>query len=439
MALLLNNIFFRNYTSNLKKLKDFFQNSKIFLMEGKRLLLFTEILLVVVFTNVLIFTSAYFEPLLPLKTLIKKILPSFAITLFFLILCFKIIEYYHSQILYQKKLMEDLNNSLFKLSSDLKIEKMLYNCLEILIDFYKGNIGMMIILNDKLKNFLPTDILTVNLNLPMYEENKRENYFYTTLSPNMVSHEDEQKIKNLIKEYDFNRCSGIITLPIHDEKETKAIVIVGIMRKNKKELIKEFEISKSVVEVFLRHLNLELENALLHEGINIASITDALTEVYNRRYFNLRLKEEFAKSKREGYPISVMISDLDNFKYYVDTYGHPMGDIILKEVASILKTSLRETDIICRFGGDEFAYLLPFSLSTDAKIVAERIKKNIENYKFLAGKVNDEVRLTLSIGIASFPEHGNSEEELLSKADNALFKAKNMGKNKIVIYEEKGG
>ena len=407
-------------------------------MEGKRLLLFTEILLIVVFTTILIFTSAYFDPLTPLKILIKKIFPSLAITIFFLVLCFKIIEYYHSQILYQKKLMEDLNNSLFKLSSELKIEKMLYNCLEILIDFYKGSIGMLIILSEKLKNFVSTDIMTINLN-HIHEENEGGNYFYTILSPNMLSSKDEQKIKDLIKEYDFNRCSGIITLPIHNEKETKAIAIVGITKKNKKELIRHFEMSKSVMEVFLRHLNLELENALLHEGINIASITDALTEVYNRRYFNMRLKEEFAKGKREGYPISIMISDLVNFKKYVDTYGHPMGDIILKEVANLLKNSLRETDIICRFGGDEFAYLLPFSMSTDAKVVAERIKKNIQNYKFLKGMVDDEVYLTLSIGIASFPEHGNSEEEILSKADNALFLAKSMGKNKIVIYEEKGG
>ncbi|MCM8785442.1 MAG: GGDEF domain-containing protein [Candidatus Omnitrophica bacterium] len=398
----------------------------------------TEVLLFSVFITILTLTSAYFEPLTPLKVIIRKIFPSFVIILFFLVLCFKIIEYYHSQILYQKKLMEDLNNSLFKLSSELKIEKMLYNCLEILIDFYKGDIGMLIILNDRLKNFVSTDIITINLS-PIVEVNKVENYIYTSLSPDKITFREEQKIKELIKKYDFNKCSGIITLPVYSEQETKAIAIVGISRKSKREFIKDLDSSRSVIEVFLKHLNLELENAILHEDINIASITDPLTDVYNRRYFNIRLKEEFAKAKREGYPFSIMISDLDNFKKYVDKYGHPMGDIILKEVALLLKNSLRETDIICRFGGDEFAYLLPFSLGEEAKIVAERIKKNVQNYKFLSDKLNEDVHITLSIGIACFPEHAKSEEEILSKADNALFIAKNSGKNTIVVYGEKGG
>ncbi|MFN4227947.1 MAG: GGDEF domain-containing protein [Candidatus Ratteibacteria bacterium] len=407
-------------------------------MGGKRLIILSEILLFFVFITVLILTSAYFEPLTPIKVIIKKILPSLLITSFFILLCFKIIEYYHSQILYQKKLMEDVNNSLFKLSSELKIEKMLCNCLEILIDFYKGDIGMLVIFSDKLKNFVTTDIMTINLN-PISEGNKVENYIYTTLSPDKITTKEEQKVKELIKKYDFNKCSGIITLPIYSENETKAVVIVGIRKKSRKEFIKDFESSRSIIEVFLKHLNLELENAILHEDINITSITDPLTEVYNRRYFNVRLKEELAKAKREGYPFSIMISDLDNFKKYVDKYGHPMGDIILKEVAFLLKKSLRETDIICRFGGDEFAYLLPFSTSMESKTVAERIRKNIQNYRFLSEKVNDEVHLTLSIGIASFPEHAKSEEEILSKADNALFLAKTSGKNTIVIYGEKGG
>ncbi|MCM8832766.1 MAG: GGDEF domain-containing protein, partial [Candidatus Omnitrophica bacterium] len=333
---------------------------------------------------------------------------------------------------------EDLNNSLFKLSSELKIEKILYNCLEILIDFYKGNIGMLIILNDRLKNYISTDIITINLN-PTIESNKVENYIYASLSPDKITSKDEQKVKELIKKYDFNKCFGIITLPVYSEKETKAIAVIGINKKSKREFIKDFDSSRLIIEVFLKYLSLEIENSILHEDINIASIIDPLTEVYNRRYFNIRLKEELAKAKREWYPFSIMISDLDNFKKYVDKYGHPMGDIILKEVAFLLKNSLRETDIICRFGGDEFAYLLPFSSSKDAKIVAERIKKNVQNYKFLSGKVNDDVNITLSIGIACFPEHAKSEEEILSKADNALLLAKNSGKNTIVIYDEKGG
>ncbi|MCM8804466.1 MAG: GGDEF domain-containing protein [Candidatus Omnitrophica bacterium] len=408
-------------------------------MEGKRLLILSEILLFVVFTTVLFFTSAFFEPLVPLKYLIKEIFPSLLIASFFLFLCFKLIEYYHYQILNQKRLMETLNLHLYKLSSDLKIEKMFQNCLEILIDFYKGDIGLIVVIDEKLKKFISTDVIAINVqNIPK-EVEKEENYTYITLSPNRISSKEEEKIKKIIYEYSLNKCKGIITLPISSENETKAIGIVGIYTKTQKEILSIFNRIKTIVEIFLTHLNLEIENSILHEQLNIASITDPSTDLYNRRYFSIRLKEEFSKAKREGYPISIMISDLDNFKKYVDSYGHPMGDIILKEVANVVKISLRETDIICKFGGDEFAYLLPFSTSIEAKIVAERVKNNIENFRFLQGYVDENVSLTLSFGIASFPEHGNSENEILAKADNALFKAKSMGKNKIMIYEEKGG
>lgn len=409
-------------------------------MEGKRLLILSEILLFVVFATVLFFTSAFFEPLTPLKLLIKKIFPFLLIPSFFLFLCFKLIEHYHSQILNQKKLMENLNLYLYKLSSNLKIEKLLQNCLEILIDFYKGDIGVINVIDEKLKKFISTDVIVINVeNITKEIERKEENYTYITFFPNKISKEKEEEIKKLIYEYGLNKCKGIITLPISNENQTKAIGIIGISTKSQKEVLNTFNRVKTIVEIFLTHLNLEIENSILHEEVNIASITDTLTDLYNRRYFNIRLKEEFAKAKREGYPISIMISDLDNFKKYVDKLGHPMGDTILKEIANVIKLSMRETDIICRFGGDEFAYLLPFSTSIDAKIVAERIKNNVLNFKFLQGQIDEDIYLTLSFGIASFPEHGNSENEILSKADNALFVAKSMGKNKIMIYEEKGG
>jgi len=335
--------------------------------------------------------------------------------------------------------MEKMNAYLYKLSSDLKIEKLLLNCLEILIEFYKGDIGILLVVDENLKKYISTDIITINIQNTVKDTNFKGNYTYIILSPNKISVNEKEKVKSLTYEYGLVRCKGIIILQIFDEKKTKAIAIIGLYKKSKREILNEFKITKEIMEIFLSHLKLEIENSMLHEELNIASITDPLTELYNRRYFNLRLKEEFLKAKREGYPFSIMISDLDNFKKYVDKFGHPLGDIILKEVASVVKLSLRTTDIICRFGGDEFAYILPFSTSLDAKVVAERIKKNVQNFKFLKGNVDEEVHITLSIGIASFPEHGNSEIEILSKADNALFMAKSMGKNGIIIYEERGG
>ncbi len=198
---------------------------------------------------------------------------------------------------------------------------------------------------------------------------------------------------------------------------------------------------KNIMDIFLRELNIEIENSILHEEINKASITDPLTRLYNRRYFNKRVQEEFARARRMGFPVSIMISDLDNFKNYVDTYGHPKGDVILSEVASVVCGTMRETDIVCRFGGDEFAYLLPFASNVEAKALAERIKKNVSRKVFLENDedVEKEVHITLSMGIASFPENGQKEEDILGKADHALFASKNSGKNRISVYEEKKG
>ncbi|MCM8818990.1 MAG: GGDEF domain-containing protein [Candidatus Omnitrophica bacterium] len=408
-------------------------------MGGKKIIVLTEILLAFIFTIVLFYTYAFFEPLLPLKVLIKKMLPSLLLTLFFLFLCFRIIEYYNLQILSQNKLNENLNSFIFKLSSDLKIENLLQNSLQILLEFYKGNIGVLIIISDDLKKFVSTDVITINISNITHDFKTKKNYVYITFPPHKILQDEKKKIEKIINDYRLNNCEGIIIIPILSEKQLKGIGIIGINNKKRKEILKEFERTKLAVDVFMQHLALELENSLLHEKLNYTSITDPLTESYNRRYFNKRVKEEFARARREGYPVSIMISDLDNFKKYVDSFGHPMGDIILKEFANLLRVSMRETDIFCRFGGDEFAYLLPFASSSEAKIVAERIKNNVENYKFLKDIVDEDVKITLSLGVASFPEHGNSEDEILSKADNALFKAKSMGKNRVVIWEEKGG
>ena len=408
-------------------------------MREKKLFILTKFSLYFVFTIVLFFFFTFFQSLISFKFLIKKLLPFWGIILLLFFLCFRVIEDYLSQILQVKQMMGKIDNYLYKLSSDLKIEKLLQNCLEILTEFYKGDFGLLVILDEKLKKFTSTDIITINLPNISKDVKTENNYTYIVFSPNKISINEEEKVKNLINEYGFNRCKGIIILPLFNAKKTKAIGIVGLLKKRKREILNEFKKTKEIMEILLSHFNLEIENSLLQEELNIISITDPLTELYNRRYFNMRLKEEFLKAKREGYPFSLMISDLDNFKKYIDKLGHPFGDIILKEVANLVKTSLRATDIICRFGGDEFAYILPFSTSLEAKVVAERIKKNVENFKFLKGEVNEEVHITLSIGIASFPEHGNFEIEILSKADKALFMAKNMGKNVIVIYGEIGG
>ena len=329
--------------------------------------------------------------------------------------------------------MKTLRNASLKLSSHLKIDNLSTEALSLLINFYKGEKGIIILTDDALKQYVSDEIFSIQK-----ETKKRTNLIrrrYNIFFPGKLSSEMEKEVKKLLKEYHFYNCSSIIVLPICSDEITRAIAIIGTDLTDKKSL----KSLKNVTDIFTKHLMVYFENSLLHEEVNEASIKDPLTQLYNRRYFQVRLQEEFSEAKRRGFPVSIMISDLDNFKHYVDTYGHPKSDIILSDAAAVVKNSVRESDIACRFGGDEFAYLLPYASSFEAKTIAERIKEQVSSYSFLEKENNTPVHLTLSIGIASFPEHGASKEEILKNADKSLFIAKKSGKDKICIFQKNGG
>ncbi|HOL21492.1 MAG TPA: GGDEF domain-containing protein [bacterium] len=402
-----------------------------------RIFIITEFLLYIVVTVAIILTAMWVEPIATFKYALRIIIPFLLITYFFLFLVFRIIRFYYHSLLQQKNFIELLNIGLIRLGTHIKIDAILRESLDIFLNFYGGDRGIILIIGDRIKEYTSGDILTVNVS----KENKHtgelnRTYSIFTFSPASISGEIDKKIKQSLQEYDFGKCREVIILPVGDRKKINAVVIIGISDSKKKNKHILFEETKNEMDIFLRHLNIEIENAILHEEINKASITDALTGLYNRRYFKKRLEQEFARAKRVGFPISIMISDLDNFKYYVDRYGHPKGDQILSEIGSLIKSTVRESDVACRFGGDEFAYLLPFTSSDEAKILAERIRKNVSKYEFLKGDVEKAINLTMSIGIATFPEHGQSDEEIISKADQALFASKSAGKNRITIYKE---
>ncbi len=159
---------------------------------------------------------------------------------------------------------------------------------------------------------------------------------------------------------------------------------------------------------------------------------DALTELFNRRVFDSFLNYEISRAKRKGYKFSIMMIDLDNFKYINDAYGHHIGDIFLKEVAKVLKQVLREGDIIARIGGDEFGIILSDTPLEKAKQVAERVLRAFNEKKIVAPDGNL-ISIRASIGLAEFPTHGTTAKELTTAADSAMYKAKDLGKNMIVV------
>jgi diguanylate cyclase (GGDEF)-like protein len=159
------------------------------------------------------------------------------------------------------------------------------------------------------------------------------------------------------------------------------------------------------------------------------SVTDALTGLLNRRYLEKRLSEEIQRSKRHRFPMSLMMLDVDDFKSYNDTFGHPAGDTALKIVAGVLKDMLRGADVAARYGGEEFAILLPQTTSAEAAVIAERLRQRIEHTEFPKRKV------TISIGIASCTNEIDTPEDVVGAADHALYEAKNHGRNNVQIYD----
>lgn len=175
-----------------------------------------------------------------------------------------------------------------------------------------------------------------------------------------------------------------------------------------------------------------IENAMLFQRAEQLTITDDLTRLFNSRYLNLYLGREIKRSKRSGAPLSVIFLDLDGFKGVNDIHGHLAGSRTLTEVGTILAHSVRETDTIARYGGDEFVVVLPETPPQGAMVIAERIRHAIEAHPFLEeqGLV---ARLSASFGIASYPDHALTPEGLIQKADQAMYRVKERTKNGVEL------
>lgn len=190
------------------------------------------------------------------------------------------------------------------------------------------------------------------------------------------------------------------------------------------------------VEPLRATLVLLAEQVALLEKISLYSDfanLDGLTGLYNHRYFQEALTKEIARAQRLGSPVSLMLLDIDHFKQYNDNFGHPQGDVALKEIAGILKRSIRTYDIAARYGGEELVLVIPQVSPHRVLPLAERIRATIAELPFRGASESHSVQLTVSIGVAGLPANAKSKSELIKRADQALYLAKEEGRNRVGV------
>jgi diguanylate cyclase (GGDEF)-like protein len=184
----------------------------------------------------------------------------------------------------------------------------------------------------------------------------------------------------------------------------------------------------------LKENELKLQE-LLHK-FRKEAVTDGLTGLYNQSHFFLLLNLQMERARRYNMPFALIIFDVDNFKNYNDTNGHIAGSAALSRVGELMKETFRGGDMPAKYGGDEFVVILPNSDKIGAFLGAERIREAVENERFPGGEHQPLGKVTLSLGIAAYPEHGSDTKEILDRADKALYTAKEGGRNKTIIYSE---
>ncbi|MFK5892362.1 MAG: GGDEF domain-containing protein, partial [Pseudomonadota bacterium] len=190
-----------------------------------------------------------------------------------------------------------------------------------------------------------------------------------------------------------------------------------------------------MIDFFSQGFALALKNAMIHTQIQQIAVLDGLTGTLNRRFGMKRLNDEFSRAKRANSPLTVMMLDLDHFKKINDCYGHLSGDKAIIAVVSETKKILRDSDIIIRFGGEEFLIVLPGVSADDAIITGERICQTIEDYDIHDG--SDVIKLTVSIGVSCYPNKNiDTSDRLIQCADKALYFSKENGRNRSTLYSE---
>ncbi|UCF97882.1 MAG: sensor domain-containing diguanylate cyclase [Spirochaetaceae bacterium] len=226
--------------------------------------------------------------------------------------------------------------------------------------------------------------------------------------------------------HQFEVIQPDIIIPLRTDKGVGGLILLPPKQEGGPYTLLDIQYITQIV----RFASIAIENANLYWQ----ATTDRMTKLFSHHFFQQNLEEEIARAHRYGTTLSLLMFDIDHFKKFNDTYGHLQGDLIIKEIANILRGSVRTIDFTARYGGEEFAVILPEVSAKGAAVVAERIRKTIEKNPFHGDE--EPLYVTVSIGVAAFkPARMRSASQLIAEADKALYQSKEMGRNRVTVQK----
>ncbi|MGH9857390.1 MAG: sensor domain-containing diguanylate cyclase, partial [Acidobacteriota bacterium] len=227
--------------------------------------------------------------------------------------------------------------------------------------------------------------------------------------------------------YEGEDNSGLATFlaaPMRHQQKRIGALVLGSMQQE------AFSSHQTrAISILCNQAAISLENSSIIRKMEELAITDGLTGLYNHRYFQDAIQQELERAERQKQNLTLLIMDIDHFKGFNDSFGHPAGDFILKSLAALLRKTARKIDVLVRYGGEEFAALLPGIDKKNARKTAERWRKSVQRATFKSG--GQSFAITLSIGFSTYPDDGTGKIELIQKADRALYDAKENGRNQV--------
>ncbi len=237
------------------------------------------------------------------------------------------------------------------------------------------------------------------------------------------------KYYRFIETESFNPAiASLLIVPLFDDEQR----IVGLIS-CESDIVNQFtQDTEKHLSILIGNASVAITRARLYQKMETLASTDGLTQLNNHRTFQEHLVRETERSKRHGRPLSLLLMDIDHFKHFNDTYGHPVGDLVLKEISACIKQSVRLNDIPARYGGEEFTVIIPDTSEEGAMVIAERIRNTVERKIIMS--LDRPLRVTISLGCATMPLHAQNGPDLIDCADKALYYSKEHGRNKASLY-----